>query len=236
MRLDRNKYGTGSNIFAAMGAEIPVPGGQLAPVGGAYVAQGNSHEQGGMQLANAEIEGGELVRPQTDGTAQIDSAQLGTAQANAPLLVLKEDIMKRLEGHQIQLEELNTQSKQSKNRYTSGDIERGAEIIQNKMKELEQQLNVVEQQIQSNFAQQQAMNGENGEGTPQQQFSLGGEETLTEEDWMAMQVDGIPINKGFNPCSMNRFQKQVDRRPYTAFNPYMSVASFKESTEPRKVT
>lgn len=188
MRLDRNKYGTGSNIFAAMGAEIPVPGGQLAPVGGAYVAQGNSHEQGGMQLANAEIEGGELVRPQPDGTAQIDSAQLGTAQANAPLLVLKEDIMKRLEGYQIQLEELNTHSKQSKNRYTSGDVERGAEIIQNKMKELEQQLNVVEQQIQSNFAQQQAMNGENGENTSQQQFRLGGEKSigqlaLGEERW-----------------------------------------------------
>ena len=231
MRLDRNKYGTGSNIFAAMGAEIPVPGGQLAPVGGAYVAQGNSHEQGGMQLANAEIEGGELVRPQADGTAQIDSARLGTAQANAPLLLLKEDIMKRLEGYQMQLEELDTQSKQSKNRYTSGDVERGAEIIQNKIKELEQQLNVVEQQIQSNFAQQQVMNGENGEGTPQQQFRLGGGNALTEIDRMAMGDDA------WNRFNMfNKSLTQVDGIPYKDTNPFtMSSAAFEEAIQHRDV-
>lgn len=215
MRLDKNKYGTGSNIFAAMGAEIPVPGGQLAPVGGGYVAQGDSHEQGGMQLANAEIEGGELVRPQPDGTAQIDSAQLGTAQANAPLLVLKEDIMKRLEGYQIQLEELNTDSKQSKNRYTSGDIERGAEIIQNKMKELEQQLNVVEQQIQNNFAQQQIMNDGNGEGTPQQ-YNLGGISTLDNMDRLAMGEDAWKRYQAFISSLA-----PVQGTPYKDINPFV---------------
>lgn len=215
MRLDKYKYGTGSNIFAAMGAEIPVPGGQLAPVGGGYVALGDSHEQGGMQLADAEIEGGELVRPQPDGTAQIDSAQLGTAQANAPLLALKEDIMKRLEGYQIQLEELNTHSKQSKNRYTSGDIERGAEIIQNKMKELEQQLNVVEQQIQSNFAQQQIMNGGNGEGTPQQ-YNLGGIGTLDIMDRLAMGEDAWKRYQAFNSSLAS-----VQGTPYKDINPFV---------------
>ena len=67
-----------TSYYAKDGALVPI-----AP--GIFQAKGNTHANGGIQFGNIEIENNELVKPKVNGTIEIDSAHLGTANANKNL-------------------------------------------------------------------------------------------------------------------------------------------------------
>jgi len=126
------------------------------------IAVGPNHAQGGVPIGNGnEVEGNENVRvnPQT-GETEIDSKRLGTAQANQPLMEMKAQIEQQLQA----LKSLKAKAFLAKtkvgNYRTSNAIERKMDIVDPQIMQLEEQLMQVQQAIESNFAQQQAINGD----------------------------------------------------------------------------
>ena len=166
---DLKSYNThgdyGTSVYAAEGGLAPI-----APDG--YEVKGPKHAQGGVDLGSAEVEGGELVRPQPDGTMQIDSKQLGTADANKPLLERKNVLAKELEGLKIGVAQATKMKDLAKNSYSQATVERNIQKLDIQVKQVTGELAQIENQIQSNFQQQQQVNGNNG-GEQSQQFARG---------------------------------------------------------------
>ena len=174
----------GGSVYAAKGGLAP-----LAP--GAMEVVGPKHTQGGVNLGNAEVEGGEIVRPQQDGTMQIDSKQMGTADANKPLLERKNLLVKQLEGLRIGVEQAGKMKDLAKNSYSQATVDRNIQKLDLQIKNVTQEIAQIDQQVQANFAQQQQQNGGNGEEETQSQlasqegeeFARGGVLDNDPDDW-----------------------------------------------------
>lgn len=184
---DLKSYNTqgdyGTSVYAAEGGLAPI-----AP--GAYEVKGPKHAQGGVDLGTAEVEGGELVRPQSNGTMQIDSKQLGTADANKPLLERKNVLVKELEGLKLGVAQATKMKDLAKNSYSQATVERNIQKLDIQVKQVTDELAQIESQIQSNFQQQQQINGDNG-SEPQQEFAKGGYNSYIDPE--LVDLDGNPL-------------------------------------------
>lgn len=162
-------------------------GGQLQQVNSTdQVAQGPSHGQGGVDVpgTNAEVEGGENVRinPMT-GQQEVDSARLGTAQANQPLMEEKAKLEQQLQALKQAQAKMFLGASKSKSFRQGNELERKQGQVDSQVEQLEQQLAGIQQAIEANFQQQQQINGnsqgqpEGEQGMPQgeQQFAQGGD-------------------------------------------------------------
>jgi len=218
MDYNHNISQAGNSLLRAAGGYvnqqqgIPVQGGQLQQVNSTdSVAQGRTHEQGGIQIPGAEIEGQENMRtnPYT-GQQEVDSARIGTAQANQPLMEMKGQLENTLKELNTTLAAKVKLKGTQGNIHTSNSIEREIEGLQTKMTAIKGQIGQLEQQIETNFAQQQQVNGEGVQGQQGQQgeqkFAQGGIYAELEQPTDAY---GRPIN-AYSKNYMNKYNTAID--------------------------
>jgi len=170
----KNNINSVGGLNAAYGARIPIK--QLYPMGGRgimpinstdAVGVGPSHAQGGIDIGGgAEIEGGENVRqnPQT-GETEIDSARMGTAQANQPLMMEKAKLEQQLQALKEQQAKLFLKQGKETSFRKGNEVSRDMASIMSQVSQIKEQLAGIQQAIDANFQQQQAMNGDS-QGQP----------------------------------------------------------------------
>jgi len=186
-------------------------GGKIQPRGlqglgnGDAIATGATHEQGGIPLAGAEIEKGENVRPQADGTIDIDSAKLGTAQANRPLMLKKAELESQLQPlMQEKAKHFLTLGKRN-SIHKANSAKRQSEILDTQIGELNTQIATLDQEMNANFEQQQAVNGDNN-GQP-----VGQEQQLANGGTIPPYAEGQDYDRFNDPYSFQAGESNFDQ-------------------------
>lgn len=196
------------------------PGGQLQQeASNAFVARGNTHEQGGIQTPGGEIEDNEtIVQSPMTGETQVHSDQLGYADDSNQLADAKgklehklQSVTQHLMALQGEMDNLNKQTEDPRlNKFEKNKIKREFDKVAKIYNDVEfeamsiqDQIQQIDMEIEQNFQQQE------------QEATMMG---MRDEEGMPVQEGEQPMfQTGGNP--LNIFSVHFDRETGEPINP-----------------